>query len=461
MKRWFDQVVASCVLAGAMCVSAQTQEELRVWRTAEFQRAFLGTYGVRADVEPQTTAAERELLQQILELMGKPKGLDRARILLQKTITPPHSALFDFTLANIYFQQDKLDKAAEAYQRAIRKFPYFLRAHKNLGITETRAGRYASAREALSRAIELGAQDGLTYGLLGVALSAEEKYTAAETAFRQAMLLQPEVPDWKLGLARVLFRQSRFGEVAVLCDELMARNPDATDYYLLKANALLGLKQPLKAAEVFELLDLLGQAPAHALHTLGDIYVNEAAWDLAVDAYRRAFAKDGFASTDRAVRHAEVLAARGAHEAAGEWVAHVRERAAARLTPAEQTRLLRVEARLAVSRGDDGDNYRHILQEIVRADPLDGDALIRLGQLSARQGKLEEAILYFERAAAIEKFEAEAKLRHAQALVRSGRFQEAMPLLKRAQELRPREDVARYLEQVERLARSQSGGSAG
>jgi hypothetical protein len=39
-------------------------------------------------------------------------------------------------------------------------------------------------------------------------------------------------------------------------------------------------------------------------------------------------------------------------------------------------------------------------------------------------------------------------------MVNQSRFAEAVPLLKKAQEIEPRDDVARYLEQVERAARS-------
>ncbi len=444
------------LLVASGLASAQTADEIRIWRSPEFQRAFMGSYGVRTDIEPQLTEAERALMQQIMELMGQPRGLDKARVALLKSMTPASSAAFDFTLGNIYFQQDNLDKAAQAYQRAVRKFPSFLRAHKNLGNVEVRAGRFAAGRAALARGIERGAAGGRSYGLAGVALAAEERFMAAETAFRQAMLLQPDVPDWKLGLARVMFRQNRFGEVAALADELIAKNPDSPDFYMLKAGALLGLKQPLKAAEIYEFLDLSGRAPASALQTLGDIYVNEGGWDLAAGAYRRAAEKEGPAAVERTIRNAEVLAARGAANAADELIAFVRERYADRLGDAERARLLRIEARLAVARGDDSDDYKRILEEIARLDPLDGDALIRLGQLAARKGRVEESLLLFERAAALEKFEAEARLRHAQTLVRNGRFQEAVPLLKRSQELRPREDVVRYLEQVERLARTQA-----
>jgi Flp pilus assembly protein TadD len=70
---------------------------------------------------------------------------------------------------------------------------------------------------------------------------------------------------------------------------------------------------------------------------------------------------------------------------------------------------------------------------------------------------LERAVFYFERAQGIEETEAVACLRHAQALVREGRFDDALPLLKRSQQIEPREDVATYLEQVEKAAKMRGG----
>lgn len=77
-----------------------------------------------------------------------------------------------------------------------------------------------------------------------------------------------------------------------------------------------------------------------------------------------------------------------------------------------------------------------------------------MAQHSARAGQPERAILWYERAEGLEEHEAEASLRHGQLLVELGRAAEALPLLKRVQELKPRADVARYLEQVEKLARA-------
>ena len=61
---------------------------------------------------------------------------------------------------------------------------------------------------------------------------------------------------------------------------------------------------------------------------------------------------------------------------------------------------------------------------------------------------------WFERAAGIEGFEADAKVRHAQLLVGQRRYAEALPLLRRAQAIQPRDNVQEYLEQVERAAQA-------
>jgi tetratricopeptide (TPR) repeat protein len=95
------------------------------------------------------------------------------------------------------------------------------------------------------------------------------------------------------------------------------------------------------------------------------------------------------------------------------------------------------------------------LEEVVSLDPLDGEALIMLGQFYS-PANAEKAIFYYERAEGIEKYEAEARLRHGQILVKGGKYQDALPLLKRAQELKPRDDLQRYIEQVERAARRSS-----
>ena len=439
---------------GNAMIPATDEDAVTLWYSPAFQRAFMGTYGVNAEIEPKTTAPEREQMEKILAMMKEKGGTEKARVFLERTITRDMSAVFDFTLANIYFQRDQALAAAKWYQRAIDKFPSFQRAHKNLGLARARAEDYEKAIGPLGRAIELGANDGVTYGLLAFSYLMTEQFSAAEGAYRQAVMLQPASADWKLGLTRCLFRQGKFDETVTLCEELIRRDPARVDYWLLQANAYLGLKQPIKAALNYEHLAQTGQATPALLNGLGDIYASEGLSDVAADVYIEAFERDPAGEGKRALRNAEVLSSRGAVEEAARVVAAIRAKTGGSLPAEERKRVLKVEARIAAARGASGEEHARLLAEIVELDPLDGEALILLGQSHAATGGVERAVFYYERAEGLEKYEAEARLRHAQCLVKIGKYQDALPLLKRAQELRPREDVARYVEQVERLARA-------
>ena len=455
------------VLAAAGA-SADTNEnvELELWLDPEFQKQFLGTYGVRAEIEPRVTPEERLEFEQVAKLMFTPVGADKACVLLEKSVAKAvdkngvsrSSALYDFTIGSIYFQQDNLDKAAEWYGKAIVKLPSFLRAQKNLGIVYARSNAFDKAIGPLTRAIDLGAVDGLTFGLLAHSYAMTEQYVSAESAYRQAMMLQPESSDWKVGLTRCLFKERKFEEAAALCGDMIRRDPSRSDLWLLQANAWLSLRQPLKAAENYEILDRAELATTACLNTLGDIYVNESVPELAVGAYVRALAKDG-ANADPAVplRNAEVLASRTAYVEAGSLLVRIKEVCSARLDEAGKKRVLKLEARIAAATGQPDAEQARLIEEIVALDPLDGETLLLLAQHYSRNGDLDKACFMCERAAGIEKFEADAKLRHGQILVKGGKYQEALPLLKRAQELKPREDVQRYVEQVERAARARNG----
>lgn len=443
----FLAALGAAVLIGA----ARADETPDPWKNVEFQKSFLGTYGVLGEVEPRLSPVERAQIEKVIPLMST--DLKAAAQALAPLATDKASALFDFTLGNIHFQLDELDQAEKEYAAAITKFPSFLRAHKNLAVVSVRTGKMPQAIKSFTRMIELGGGDALSYGLLGHAYTAEQDFLGAESAYRQALMLQPDSLDWKLGLARTLFKQQKYAETASLCSGMLEAHPDRTDLWILQAGAWVGLKEPLKAAQNYEVLARLGKANADTMNTLGDIYVNESLMDLAVRAYAKGIELDPAQSVVKPLRAAEILAARGALSQSKEIIGRVREAFAGRLDETDQRKLLKLEARIAVADGSGADAAR-VLEEIVALDPLDGEALMLLGHHYSKAGESEKAMFFYERAQSLEPFEAEASVRHAQILVGQQKFQDALPLLKRAQELKPREELARYLDQVERLAKS-------
>ena len=302
--------------------------------------------------------------------------------------------------------------------------------------------------------IELGGGDAYSYGLLGFAHASKQDYQPAEAAYRNALLLQPENTEWRLGLTRCVFKQGKFEDAAALLDALIARFPDKADFWLLQAHTYLGMKQSLRAAQNLEALEQLGKSTVDSLHTLGDIYVAESLPDLALAAYGRAVDLTPEQPIARPIRSAEVLAGRGAVSQARALTAHIQRAWNARIETSDKRKLLKLDARLAMAEGQDSAEAAAKLEEAVALEPLDGEALMLLGQHYSRASDPDRAILFYERAAALESFEASAKLRQAQVLVGMGRYLDAVPLLRRAQEVAPREDVARYLEQVERIAKA-------
>jgi len=174
---------------------------------------------------------------------------------------------------------------------------------------------------------------------------------------------------------------------------------------------------------------------------------------MAVGSYVRALEKQPDGSAERAIRASKVLITRGALDATKTLIQRIEELHGTKIGESDRKDLLKLRARIAVAEGAGAEEVR-VLEQIVALDPLDGEALILLGQHAARNNDPEKAVFYYERAESLEKFEADARIRHAQLLVGQGKYNEALPLIRRAQELKPRDDVQRYLEQIERVAKS-------
>lgn len=418
----------------------------------EFRRRFALSYLSETDIEPSLTADEREEMMSIMGLIQKERFLEAAQI-LGEDIDKDASAVFDFTLANIRFQQDELDLAVKSYEKAIAKFPKFRRAWENLAQIYYRRGDYDSAVDALSHVIEYGGASGVVYGLLGVSHSRLGDDISAESAFRLATMLDPHNKNWRMGLAESFFGQKRYADAASLFGSLIKDDPDNARMWLAQGEAYARMGLAMKAAENFEIVDHLGGSSADSLQNLGDIYSNEKLYDLAVSAYLRAIAKKPTLKLGRILRAARFLVANAALEETNELLEGIDARLGSKIEEGDKKEILKIRARLAVARGE-GEEEAAILAKVVELDPLDGDALILLGRYHSRKGDHEKAAFEFERAANIEGFEARAKLAYARMLVGRRMYAKALSLLERVQDLEPRDAIGKFLEQVKSRARS-------
>ncbi|MCG8589597.1 MAG: tetratricopeptide repeat protein, partial [Proteobacteria bacterium] len=391
-----------------------------------------------------------ELLREVIDLMQvNPRA---AATMLGQQTGEDSSAALDFILANLDFQNGHLDAAVERYEKALAKFPDFRRAHKNLGLLRVQRGEFKPAVEHLGRAVELGDRDGRNYGLLGYSYINLERHLAAEQAYRNAILQQPETRDWKLGLARALLAMEKYKEAVALFKGLIEERPDAAAAWILQANAYLGLEEPLAAAVNLEAVRMLGKAQTSSLVLLGDIYMNAGMPDFAKSAYLEVIETDAAgAQFTTAYRAADLLTRSRAFGEAGDILQSIEARYQ-KLPQDDELKLLTLKAKVARAQGRKREAAK-LLESIVERDGTRGDALLELAAYYHEQGNTPKALLLVERAQNLEAFEYQALLDHAQFMVAERDYRRAAELLRGALRLRDEPRVERFLARVEQAIR--------
>lgn len=440
-----------CAFCGVICsvtvANAQTYplSENR-WDNPDFVKRFLGSYGVLTDREPQITTKEADLFKTIADFHGAGQAA-QAISALRSAITPESSAALQYTLGNLLLQGGDTDAAVTAYKEAIRKFPNFTRAYKNLGLAYVHSQRYEDAAGIFAKAVELGNFDGDTMGLLGYCYLNMDLVESALDSYRIAAVLSPKNRDWAVGKATALQRAGMYREAIAQFEELILRYPDTKAYYSAAANAHLALGEDLKSVAYLDLLRRRGDADNSVLMLLGDILVNNQMYHQAVSAYSEALGKAKDSDLDRILRFVRALSYQGANEDARGFVDLIRK-SSVRLDTAKETQLLNMESQIALALGD-SEKAVAVLEELTRSDPLNGEALLLLGGHYFESGDNERAVFYFERAEKLDAHKVDALIQLARVRVAQSRFDQAVRLLREAQAAKFQPHVADYLAAVE------------
>jgi tetratricopeptide (TPR) repeat protein len=427
-----------------------------MWANPAFAQAFIGSYVPLEGLEPEFNNEEKIVIRdQLLPILQGNNAMAAIPVLEELAKRPTATAGIDFLIGNIYLQNARTAQAEQAYLRAITKFRNYRRAWKNLAMIYITTDRADKAIEPISKTIELGEVSGQLYGMLGFAYMNQENYIAAETAFRNALLMEPREKNWKLNLFQSMMLQERFNESNALLRTLISEEPNNADYWKYQANVYIGLERPMAAAEVLEIRDRMGRSEAPSLEMLGAIYFNNQLYDVAFDVYKRALALGG-TRFETLYNSTNALAAVGRYEEAMELVKRLRERFAREIADDKDKRLNLLVLEASCLRAlDEVDRAATILNEIVVEDPMNGRALIELGLYyrGLEVPDYQRAITMFERAANIPEFAAQANVQHGQLLVRMQRYRDAVRVLRRAQEISYSDNVQDFLVRVERVAR--------
>lgn len=330
-------------------VSSTAEIDMQFWKKPGYFDSYYKDLNAVGSKIPTIKSDEQEILTQYSNL--KEINDKQALAYLAGVITPQASSALDFTLGLHYYSSDDIKNAALFFKRSVDKWPTFQNAHKLLGYCSLQTEDWVGAARSFSTATALGEDDARTFGLLGMIYLNQDKILESESAYKKAIVADPDTLDWYKGLASTLINQGKHLELVSLFEEMIARAPDAEaekDFLLLQANSFIALDQTLNAAANYEIVRRMKMGNADSMGRLGDIYLNENQVELATEAYIESIELDPEQAQDVPVNSANVMVSRGFWTNGQELINVIRKVFAGGLEEKNHLTLLRLEAQVAM-----------------------------------------------------------------------------------------------------------------
>ncbi len=430
-----------------------------LWKSEAFRKAITGSYGIDSRIEPRLTEDEAEELEISGKLLAEEKRSEAIKSLNNSGIAEKSPAIL-FSLATLQFEEGNSDKAIERFEEALALFPNFRDAHRNIAVVFVQEEKWDDAERHLIRALELGARDGLTLGLLGYCHARKDRAAAALDAYRQAAMVQPQETQWKSGQAQALQMLGNHKEAASLFQEMISTKPENIQNWLAQAESLIALEKPVEAIANLELAHRTGGLGASQTFSLGHLYLQNNLVDQGFDRYLDALAKEDGVTLRQGADALGMLANRQEWELATQLLhqcqAHPKIGEAARASAESdfpKDDLSRYARSVALIHAGNKNFEEGIagLEAYLAQQPTDGEAPPLRARLHRDAGHREEAEMRYEEAARIETVAASAYREHGELLVDAREYAKAIELLERSLKLEPSDAVARYLTAVKEL----------
>lgn len=398
--------------------------------------------------EPEVTAAEAALLEKAAEMA--PESASQAALMLRRASDAESSPALDFSAAVYAAQSNDLNSAIQSLETALDKMPHFHRARFYLGQVLMRHGSYERAARELRKLLNTAfAQNTELWNTLANLYATENQHDAAETAARQALLRDPDNRRAKLTIIRALVAQGRVAETKSLIKELLAKNPREAQLWRSLAQASLKEDEHTEALIMLECSKRLGLATTDTLASLGDLYLQEQIPDPAADIYLNLASREN-APVKRVLRGANALIQTNQLDQARRLVKAMQNRKGA-LNNEELSELRITAARLHWTAGDKNaaaEAYR----QVVRDNPLEGEAIMRLAEFQLKANNLMKAENLFRRASRLEKFRARAFIGLARVYLARREYKKAVKSLENSLAVDKNSQVEAFLKEVRKLA---------
>ncbi|HKP46839.1 MAG TPA: tetratricopeptide repeat protein [Pyrinomonadaceae bacterium] len=323
--------------------------------------------------------------------------------------------------------EDKTEQynlALEFYDEAIKVKPEFPEAEFQRANALTSLGRLADAEAGLKRAIQLRKDWALPYAALGALLVRLDRDKEAESALRQALLIDPHNASVLQQLGGLLSKRNDLSAALLVAKQATAEPDAGAAAWFIRALAERGTGD--SQAAVASLTRVLEIDPRNlqALIERAEIRIALNAREAAIDDLKNAEGASSISKNDLG-RIAAAYATAGLHNDA-ERVARL---AGIPANVPKSGGVVGTAEEIEAANSDDPTKARAALEALLKKNPRSASLLAQLGA-SYRTEDPSRSLDYYRRALDLEPANAEFATGYGSALVRARRFADAVTILR-------------------------------
>lgn len=401
--------------------------------------------------EAKITPEEYPLAQQIRPMLEQSNYHEALRIL--NNYRKPKSIALQLLEAQLLVQQQSWEKAEQTLETIINEMPDLVRAHISLSTVFQAQDKLLQAKESLSRAIALGASEPNQFALLGYLHMHSNDPHAAVAAYQQAMMLDPDNADVRQGLLFALVNSQQYRAADNLLSGVIAEDPANPKLWLQRANFALQQDDNQRALASVEVALRLGSEHISAKKLAMQLHLKAQSYQQATE-----YSKALIATGNLTFKEVETLLAWLVNKHQWQQIASLVSNDALNKTVStnfDKATLWHYRAELALVK-EDIPTAQKAWKRAIKLDPNNGNALLKLANLAAKNNEYAAADVFYQRAETINNVSLEAGLGRAQLYIEQFDYVRALEVLETLFKQHPhRQDLAENIRIIGNLIASQ------
>jgi len=366
------------------------------------------------------------------------------------------SAALRLLRGQIFLQLHRYDEAENALSSALQIMPNLALSHRSLSMVYILQKKYKKSQKHLRSTIELGVADAQVYGQLAYVNLQLEQAASAVAGYQYALFLDPNNGQWRQGLLYALISSHAFDQAQALLEEMLLSDSSNVDLWLQRGQLALKQDRPVQALSSMEVAIQLGEKNIANLSTAAQLHIQSGSPKRAVTLMAnniRAFTRNN--SSIDVVDQISAWLVFQKDWPTLEKLLNALSSKSINLSPRFNSQFSTYRAQLFLAKGNNK-KARKQLEQAIKSDPSNGDALLNLATLLRDQSVNERALLYYVRAEAMPLFKERALLGRAQLEIDRQNYKEALRLLRFVVQGNPaRSDVLANIQSLENLVRNQ------